>query len=399
MRFSFCLVGRIAAVAAAVLLLAPVLAQQDEAGTEVPSVEPAAQADEALPPIPDPPRFSAELAGEVGDVNGDLFWWGQTINLTGAILNNAFVGGSNANIDGLVGSDAFAFAGTASVSGEVMHNVYAFTGQMTVAESAVIHGNLICMCGTLTIRGQVRGQVLGSGGATTLSGDVGSMNLEVGSLTLTDNAVVRGDLVYRGNEDASISDDARIGGEVRFNAPEPDDDDAEEEEAGGIGFWDVASPLWWFLANLAVGVAFLLVGGKGARAPAEALREQAAVGLGFGFVVAVVIPVGCLIAFLLLVTLPLGFITLVLYFIGLFLARLVTAQYLGDWILRRVTSGPPSEYLALTAGLVVFFVATAIPYLGFLVWLTALFLGSGGIFLAVRGPRPSPLPATQVSDA
>ena len=134
-------------------------------------------------------------------------------------------------------------------------------------------------------------------------------------------------------------------------------------------------------------------GGRLARAPVEKLRDQAAVGLGFGFVVAVVVPVACLIAFLLLVTLPLGIIVMTGYAVALFLARLVTAQYLGDWLLRRIGQDAPSEYLALAGGLVVFLLVTEIPYIGFLIWLTALFLGFGGLFLAFRPQRPTPTPS------
>jgi cytoskeletal protein CcmA (bactofilin family) len=357
------------------------------------TAEPGAESD--LPPIPDPPRFISEIVGSVGDINGDLFWWGQSVSLTGSVLNNAFVGGSTASIDGTVGSDAFAFAGTTYVTGEVSQNVYAFTGQMFVQEGAVIHGNLMCFCGSLTINGTVRGQVLGSGGQTIVTGDVGSMKLEVGTLNVGPDAVVRGDLEYAGNETATVSPDADVRGEVRWNVGSADDEDddadedAESVSGSGFSFWDVASTLWWYLANLVVGVAFLVFGGRAARQPIERLREQAAVGLGFGFVVAVVVPVACLIALLMLVTLPLGFIVMQFYMLAMFLARLITAQYLGDWILRRAGQEQPSEYLALAGGLVVFFLATEIPYVGFLIWLTALFLGMGGIFLAARGKAPA----------
>jgi len=102
-----------------------------------------------------------------------------------------------------------------------------------------------------------------------------------------------------------------------------------------------------------------------------------------------VIPVACLIAALMLVTLPLGVIVMQFYLLAIFLARLVTAQFLGDWLLRRTGQQQPSEYLALAGGLVILFLLTEIPYVGFLIWLTALFLGVGGIFLAARGKRPA----------
>jgi hypothetical protein len=388
------LAGRLAILTLAALVLPAALAQQasePEQEPQAPEAMSVAPADDApLPPIPDPPRFLSDTVGQPGDINGDLFWWGQSLNLSGAILNNAFLGGTTVDVGGTVGSDSFLFASSSTIGGEVLQNVYAFTGQLTISEDAVIHGNVLCMCGSLNIHGTVRGQVQGSGGATVISGDVGSMNLEVGGLTVTDDARVRGDIVYRGNADANIAEGARIDGEVRFNRPAPkDDEEAESETSWMPGFWDVASTAWWYLANLSVGVALLLVGGRFTRAPVEYLRDQAAVGLGFGFVVAVVFPVACLIAAMLLVTLPLGVMALVVYFLGLFVARLVTAQFLGDWVLRRLGNDRPSEYLALAAGLVLLFVAIEIPYLGFLVWLTALFLGTGGIFLAVRGRRQS----------
>jgi len=390
--------SRWAASLAAVFLLAPAMAQQnpDAPGAEPQESAPPASsaggsaegAEGELPSIPDPPRFASEIVSSINDVNGDLFWWGQSVSLAGDILNDAFVGGQSASIDGSIGSNAFAFAGTTTVTGEVMQNVYAFAGQMVVTEDAVIHGNLICFCGSLNIRGTVRGQVLGSGGSTTMAGEAGSMKLEVGDLVVTSDAVVRGDLIYEANKEATVADGARIGGELRWNQDAPSDDgEGEVAESSGFGFWDVAGTVWWYLANLTVGMAFLLFGGRFARAPVERLREQAAVGLGFGFVVTVVVPVACLIAALMLVTLPLGFIVMQFYLLAVFLARLVTAQFLGDWLLRRIGQHQPSQYLALAGGLVLFFVATEIPYVGFLIWLTALFLGVGGMFLAARGSR------------
>lgn len=393
--------GRWAGGLAAAFLLAPAVAQQapdapstqatasTEAATTIAIQSTAATATEGeLPPIPDPPRFLSDMISNVEDVNGDLFLWGQSVTLAGNILNNAFVGASSVTIDGTVGSDAFAFAQSIIVTGEVKQNVYAMGATTTITEDAVIHGNLICFCGMLIVNGTVRGQILGSGGATTLTGHVGSMNLEVGNLTVSSTAIVHGDLEYEGNEQANVEEGAQIGGELRWNQETPDDDDVSEA-SDGFSFWNIAGATWWYLANLTVGVAFLLFGGRLARAPVERLREQAAVGLGFGFVVTVVVPVACLIAALMLVTLPLGFIVMQFYLLAVFLARLVTAQFLGDWLLRRTGQQQPSEYLALAGGLVLFFVLTEIPYVGFLIWLTALFLGVGGLFLAARGRGPA----------
>jgi hypothetical protein len=333
----------------------------------------------------------------IDDVNGDLFSWGQTIDIVGSIANNAFIGGSSTSIDGIVGSDAFMAGATSTVNGEVMQNLYIFAGQAFINENAVIHGNLLCFCGQLRIAGTVRGKVLGSGGSTEISGEVGSLKLEVGDFRLLPSAVVHGDVDYEGNMEADIHESAVVGGEVRWNRKPTDEEeeDADDESASSaFSVWNILSNLWWYLANLTVGVAALVFGGRAARAPVARLRDRAAVGLGFGFVVAVVVPVACLIAALLLVTLPLGVIVLHFYLLMIFMARLVTAHYLGDWLLRKFGKAEPSEYLALAGGLGVFFVATEIPYVGFLIWLTALFFGVGGIFLAAQTATASATPSS-----
>jgi hypothetical protein len=124
--------------------------------------------------------------------------------------------------------------------------------------------------------------------------------------------------------------------------------------------------------------------------------------LGFGFVVAVVFPAVAILAMILLVTIPLGVLALALYFAAAYLARLVAAQTVGDWLLRTARTGvEPSAYASLALGLVLFYVLTQIPYVGFLIWLAALVGGLGGIFLATRsgkgdavagGPQPATIP-------
>ena len=110
-------------------------------------------------------------------------------------------------------------------------------------------------------------------------------------------------------------------------------------------------------------------------------------------------PIGAIIAMLVVIGIPLGFLTLLLFLIALYLARLVTAQAVGGLILRRFSNGDePSAYAALAVGLPVYFVLVAIPYLGFLLWLGAIFAGLGAIFMALR-PQPAGQPVEVVPAA
>ena len=335
---------------------------------------------------PLPPTFISQLAGELGDVYGDIFFWGQRLRITGRVLDNAFVGGMVASLDGgTVEGDLFAFGTGVTVDGEVFGDVYAFAQQLTITERARIHGNVIVFVGALTIDGSVGGLVTGGGGALRINGLVGSIDLDCGLIEVGPEARILGDLEYTSNEEADIDQGASIGGEVRWNREEDEDEDEDEENSSDWIAFGILWQAWGYLSKLVVGVVALVLGGAAARAPAAALRRHPARGLGFGFVAAVVVPVACVVAMLLVVGLPLGAIGLGFYAIAVYLARLVTAHWIGDWLLRRVSKRAPSEYLALALGLLLLLLAMRVPYLGFLVHMTAIVAGIGGIFLTGRG--------------
>lgn len=403
----------VALVFPAASLAATSMIQETARSAEEGASEEAEQQPEATPPppgTPPPPRFLTGLESAVGDYVGDVFFWGQSASVTGTLGDNAFLGGQLVSLDGgTLGGDLFAFGASITLDGEVMGDVYAFGSDLRIAPGTTIHGNLLAFTGSLRIGGTVRGHVLGAGGGTVITGNTGPVKIEAGSLTVSETAVIRGDLEYTSNEDADIAEGATIEGNVRRNRESDDEDEGsdEEEDSGGISFWTIAWTTWKYLSALVVGAVLLLVGGPATRRPALSLRENPASGLGFGFVVGVVVPVACLVAMVLLVTLPLGLLTLGTFVILLYLARLVAAQFLGAWILARATGNAnPSEYASLALGLALLMLVGAVPYLGFLIRMIAIVLGLGGIYLALRhfgfpaggGSRPAPSPATPRTD-
>jgi hypothetical protein len=219
----------------------------------------------------------------------------------------------------------------------------------------------------------------------TIRGDV---NLEAGQLRLGPNAVILGDLRYESPREATFDPGARVTGETRYFLPRADDDDEAPAASGTwvsvLGFlWDG----WWLLSSFLVGAIALAMGGESARKPAVRLAQQPALGLGFGFVIAVVFPAAAILSMILLVTIPLGLIGMAVYFAVAYLARLVAAQAIGAGLLSLVRGGRESSpYASLALGLLLFYALTNIPYVGFLIWLAAVVAGMGGIFLATRKP-------------
>lgn len=390
-----------------VALLLPAAGGSGAAQEAQAPVTPEPPAPVPLPPQPTtaPPRFLTGLDMNLRDIGGSVFYWGQGATIDGTIGNNAVIGGASATLEesGRVEGDLVAFAGNIAIDGEVMRDVYAWSGEVRFGPNARVHGNVTAFTGSLRIDGAVYGVVRGGGGRTVVLGEVGSLDLEAGTLTLGPEAVVHGDIVYRSNEEAEIDPGARVGGQIIRNVEQPDDEAQDADPAsGGITFWSVAWRGWRYLATLLVGLTALLLGGAGARAPARRLLHAPASALGFGFVAAIVVPVACLLAIVLLVTAILGVVGGLLFVIAIYLGGLVTAQAAGTWLLRKVTAGEPSEYLALALGLLLLMPLAWIPYVGFLLRIFAAVLGLGAIYLALRDAgfpwtraettAPAPLP-------
>lgn len=330
---------------------------------------------------------------EFSESANDLFIWGWMPTISGEIADNAFLGGQRIEItpEARIGGDLFLFAQTGSILGRVGGDLYAFNAELTVAEGAVIEGAMLGSMASLTINGEVGGPLRVAAGAVTINGTVrGDVRLEAGELEIGPDAVIVGELRYESPREASIDPAADVQGDVVYFAPR---DDEEEDEgpaaAPRLLSWRLLWDLGWLLSSFVVGAIALALGGEAARRPAERLLREPALGLGFGFVVAVVFPAAAILALVLVVTIPLGLISLAVYCAASYLARLVAAQALGDRVLASVRGDQPaSAYASLAIGLVLFYLLTQIPYVGFLIWLAAVVAGLGGIFLAFRRTAP-----------
>jgi len=325
------------------------------------------------------------------DSVNDLFVWGYIPTISGQISDNAVLGGYRIEItpEAEVGGDLFIFAQGGRINGHVGGDIYAFVADLTIGQGSVVDGAVYGSSGNLTIDGDVAGPVSYAGGVVTINGTVrGDLRLETGELEIGPDAVIMGELRYESPREASIEPGADVQGEVRYFAPRDDEDDEDAESSassGGVSFWSILWDAWWLLSSFLVGAIALAIGGEASRRPARRLLEQPALGLGFGFVIAVVIPAAAILAMVLLVTIPLGFITLAVYVAAAYLARLVASMAVGHALLRLARGGKDtSAYASLAVGLVLFFFLTQIPYIGFLIWLAAIVAGLGGIFLASR---------------
>lgn len=338
---------------------------------------------------------------DIGDIANDLFVWAWIPTLNGTIGDNAFIGGQRVTLasDAEILGDLFLFSQTARIDGTVHGDVYLFCADVTVGESGSVGGSVYGSAAAFTVDGTVRGPVTMAAGALVINGTVeDDVEVEVGEVVVGAGARIGGDLVYESPSEADIDAGAEIAGEVVREVSEADRS-GPVVEPGGWSWWAFAWKAWLYLGSFLVGAVLLVLLGDTARRPARALVRQPAQGLGFGFVVAVVLPAASLLAFFLVITIPLAVIIFVLYAVALYVARLVAAQAVGDFLLRLARSGSePSAYLSLAVGLVLFYALLEVPFVGFLTHLAAFVAGLGGIYLGLRRGGRAGEPSAPVSD-
>jgi hypothetical protein len=228
---------------------------------------------------------------------------------------------------------------------------------------------------------------VGAGQRINILGSVGQdLFVACERLEIHEGASIGGDVLYDSPDEPVIRDESAVSGRIERVEYHEKDVDVEFGGRQGSLFWDLLGVAVLFFSSLLIGVVLLLAGGASASRPAALLSESPALGLGVGFVAFVVVPI--LSVFLCFLP-PAGLLFMVLFGVAVFLARLVTAQCLGSWLLGKLGAGAAHPVLGLMVGLIIYYAITAIPYLGNLVWFAWVISGLGGMVLAVRRARTS----------
>ena len=85
-----------------------------------------------------------------------------------------------------------------------------------------------------------------------------------------------------------------------------------------------------------------------------------------------------------LVGLPIGIATALLFGLALYAAKLPIAVWIGDRLLGLAGRPGASPYAAMALGVLLLYLLFAIPYVGWLFWLAATWLGLGAMVVSGR---------------
>ena len=321
--------------------------------------------------------------GPTGVIEGDLWAGSNSVVVAGAVLDDLRVAGAGVEISGLVGDDAF-------LTGAGGPFDFSFdTGFPSIEQglriSGEIGGDLFAFAGGAEISGAIGGDFTGGMGALDFAGVIGGdADIQAGEFYIDDAARIGGELKYTATEPLELP--AGIARDIRFEAPEPDED---------VGGSIVGAFIRWVLRTAAIVIGVGILGWLLFRfrpntllRPAAAIRANPLESGVYGLIAAV-----------LLIFIPIASIVLVIFtaafwgvlpavamFVFLvaasalvwFFSPLLTGYWLGEAIGRRL-GGERAPFYLLMLGALLIVILGRIPILGWIVYLLSFLLALGGL--------------------
>ncbi|KPK47582.1 MAG: hypothetical protein AMS22_16440 [Thiotrichales bacterium SG8_50] len=199
------------------------------------------------------PLAAAQDVGETvvkrGLIKEDVYAAGENVTIDGEVLGDVVVAGGEVNINGKVSADVIAAGGQVQISADIGDDVRVAGGQLTVNASigddliaaggevtvgpdTTVKGRTWLAGGDIEVAGRLGRELKVAGGSISISARVdGDVELMGDSIRVEAAADIRGDLVYRSDDEIYIDEKANITGSV---VRKPMLYDEEVSHGGGV---------------------------------------------------------------------------------------------------------------------------------------------------------------------
>jgi len=315
-----------------------------------------------------------------GNISGDLIAVAQTVNVNGNVEGDIIVAAQNITVNGEVDGNIRVAGTSITLNGPVARNVNAFGENIVLGNSSQIGWDIFAVGNSLESRGNIAGGLAGSFGHTLVSGKVGKdINIKMfkngsdGILIVSPEATVGSGIIYTAKNSAQISEKATVTGGVEQKTP-------QTKETNNFAMW-LWPEIYAIFCALVVGLVLVFLGKNITPKILKRIDDKPFRALLQGLLLMFILPI---IAFLLLFTLigiPLALIISAWWLIAIYVARIFTAILIGQIILKHLIKNKkndPKLIWCLILGVIICWLLFAIPYVGWIFCLLAIWFGLGG---------------------
>ena len=303
-----------------------------------------------------------------GTVDGDVYCAGETIEITGSVSGSVLCAGKSVHVAGTVGRDIRVAGQNVTIDSKTEGAVSMFAQTATISQTATVAGEgkggaqKIRIEGTGGEKVRVGGEEGGSGAVVGGNADIGA-----GHIIINDKGKVTGNLNYQADKELQLPQD-KVGGKISYN-PVPESEGKTEAAGAAMGFV--------MMAVMLLGSALLIA----AIMPRFLQRSVEITQKGFGFVLVAglitlfSIPFFIFFLAISIVGIPVAIILLLAWCVVMLLSGAFFAYWVGSLLLKKSNN----ILVRMGVGALVTLVLCLIPFVGVLVVLAALIIGSGMI--------------------
>lgn len=316
-----------------------------------------------------------------GNISGDLIAAAQTINVNGHIEGDIIAAAQNITINGEVGGNIRVVGTSISLNGPVARNVNVFGANIILGTNSVIGWDVFTVNTNLESRGTINGGLSGYTGRTLVSGKIAkNINLTISDSSLNEgliispDAAIGGDITYTAKKTAQLSDKATVSGKVVQKNP-------PIKTTNWFALW-AGAKLYAIFCALVVGLALIFAFKKITPNILKKITERPWPTLLPGLIIMFILPPIALFLTLTIIGLPLALIIMAGWLVAIYVAKIITAILVGDTILKNlIKKHDVSLIWSLILGVIVCWLLFAIPFVGWIISLIAVWLGLGGLWL------------------
>jgi hypothetical protein len=324
-----------------------------------------------------------------GEVEKSLYAAGSTVQINGNVEDNVCAGAFSVVLRGKVGGSMHTGGSNVLIEGEVADDLFIGGGFVTVAKSARVGGDLVIGGGVINIEAPIGGNVYLAGGQATINSKIeGQVQAEVDELRLGSQAEIGKELVYKSEKEASLAEEAKVAGEVKFERTEKKKTPVPARakfrrrgllsRIGSIGF------LIKLLMSLVIALALVYPLKKVTKPVVKEALAKFWASLGIGFVSLFLTPIAGVILLVTVLGVWLGGLVFIVYGLGLFLSLPLASVSLGSWLLKtyRKEDYRLNWQVAVAGALAMNFIGL-VPYVGWLAVFALMLVGFGSLYRVI----------------
>ncbi len=314
-----------------------------------------------------------------GTITGDLVAIARKVDIQGTVQGNVICIAQTFDSTGQIEGDLFTIGQFVQTHGFIRGSLWGAATNLTVGSNGKINYDAILMASDMNVDGEVGRDLSAAGGFLDIGGAIGRNVIFSGARILIQAPVKIGRNLHAkvtNEKQSKVDAKATIAGEKKIELVKT------KSKYLNLRFYLG----WMFYVIVAFLLGLLLFGimPKAGRFSFSTGRTLAASG-GIGILIFIVLPVVALILAIPLFSLPIGLVIFALWFLGLFLAPVIVANYIGRAILRREDEKISTRALALIIGLGIVVVAVNLPYVGAALNFLLILMGLGA--LAITGQQ------------